>query len=228
MALNAPAREIVNLIKRHRLTYNALRKATHEARKHLKMKPPMGGRKLPHLLPKDTLVRFYNTIDGAGNLQHQIMLRLLFFSGVRVGELVAIRVEDVDLAGSRIFVNQGKGAKDRYVLFPEAFRLILQAHLATNPENRFLFESKRKDCFTPRQVQRIVRHYSDLAGLPVDAHPHLFRHQLLTYLTEEGLSDAQIQLISGHASKKSLEVYQHMGLQKVGADYQEAMKKLGI
>ena len=64
--------------------------------------------------------------------------------------------------------------------------------------------------------------------LPVDAHPHLFRHQLLTYLTEEGLSDAQIQLISGHASKKSLEVYQHMGLQKVGADYQEAMKKLGI
>jgi len=51
-----------------------------------------------------------------------------------------------------------------------------------------------------------------LRGLPERIHPHLLRHQMLTWLTAQGLPDAQIQLISGHASKKSLEVYQHLSL----------------
>jgi integrase/recombinase XerD len=53
-------------------------------------------------------------------------------------------------------------------------------------------------------------------------HPHLFRHQMLTWLTKRGLSDAQIQLISGRSSKKSLEVYQHLGFESVEASYQAA------
>jgi len=58
--------------------------------------------------------------------------------------------------------------------------------------------------------------------------PHLFRHQMLTYLTSQGLSDAQIQLISGHKTKKSLEVYQHLSLQAVERAYQEAVHSLNI
>jgi integrase/recombinase XerD len=221
-------RDIVSLIRRHRLTYNALRKATHEARKHLGMKPPGAGRKLPHLLPREALVRFYDVIDKAGNLQHQIMLRLLFFTAVRVSELVNIRVADVDLRDFKVFISQGKGGKDRYILFPEAFRLTLQAHLAANQSNLFLFESKRKDRYTSRQIQRIVQQYAEMADLPVKVHPHLFRHQMLTFLTEEGLTDAQIQLISGHASKRSLEIYQHLGLGHTREAYQEALRKVGI
>ena len=59
-------------------------------------------------------------------------------------------------------------------------------------------------------------------------HPHLFRHQMLTYLTTKGLSDAQIQLISGHESKKSLEVYQHLSLESVDKAYQDAVQSVGI
>jgi integrase/recombinase XerD len=59
-------------------------------------------------------------------------------------------------------------------------------------------------------------------------HPHLFRHQMLTYLTTKGLSDAQIQLISGHQSKKSLEIYQHLSLQSVEKAYQEAVLNAAI
>ena len=59
-------------------------------------------------------------------------------------------------------------------------------------------------------------------------HPHLFRHQMLTYLTSCGLTGAQIQLISGHESKKSLEVDQHLSLQAVEHAYQEAVRSLGI
>jgi integrase/recombinase XerD len=70
--------------------------------------------------------------------------------------------------------------------------------------------------------------YEDFLYLAQPIHPHLFRHQMLTYLTSKGLSDAQIQLISGHESKKSLEVYQHLSLESVDKAYQDAVQTVGI
>ena len=89
------------------------------------------------------------------------MLKLLFFTAVRVSELVGIRVEDVDTQQGKIFINQGKGGKDRYILFPKGFRLVLRSHLRANPKNRYLFESQRCTPFTPRRVQQIVQVYRD-------------------------------------------------------------------
>jgi site-specific recombinase XerD len=120
----------------------------------------------------------------------------------------------------QIFIEQGKGSKDRYILFPESFRLILQSHLAANPKNRYLFESRQRRKYTARRVQQIVADYARAAGLPERVHQHLLRHQMLTWLTAKGLPGAEIQLISGHASKKSLEVYQHLSLAHVAPAYQ--------
>jgi len=70
--------------------------------------------------------------------------------------------------------------------------------------------------------------YREEAGITQPVHPHLFRHQMITYLTAKGLSDSQIQLISGHESKKSLEVYQHLSLKNVEQAYQEAVKSIEV
>ena len=67
-----------------------------------------------------------------------------------------------------------------------------------------------------------------MADITKPLHPHLFRHQMLTYLTSKGLTDSQIQLISGHQSKKSLEIYQHLSLQSVEKAYQEAVLNAAI
>lgn len=156
----------------------------------------------------------------------EFLLKLLFFTAVRVGELVRIEVRDVDLTACTIFVSQGKGRKDRYILFPQAFNLVLRAHLAAHPKNRFVFETQRRGPYTVRRVQQIVQRYREAAGLGEIVHPHLFRHQMLTFLTGQQLSDAQIQLLSGHASKTSLEVYQHLSLEAVEGAYQQAVKRL--
>ena len=71
-----------------------------------------------------------------------------------------------------------------------------------------------------------MAHYRELAGICERVHPHLFRHQILTWLTAQGLPDSEIQLISGHASKKSLEVYQHLSLADIGPHYQKAVRSL--
>ena len=100
--------------------------------------------------------------------------------------------------------------------------------LAAHPKNRFLFETQRYGAYSVRRVQQIVQHYRQEAGLSDTVYPHLFRHQMLTFLTEQKLSDAQIQLLSGHASKKSLEIYQHLSLGAVDEAYQQAVKLLNM
>jgi integrase len=86
--------------------------------------------------------------------------------------------------------------------------------------------------FNGHAQHRLVDHPQiedqEMAGITQPLHPHLFRHQMLTYLTSKGLTDAQIQLISGHESKKSLEVYQHLSLESVDKAYQDAVQSVGI
>ena len=227
MNLSPAARELVNLIRRHRLTYDSLRIATFQARRHLSIKPPRRGYALPKLLTQSDLTRYFDAVDCAGNLQHSILLRSLLFTGCRVAELCAIHRTDIDLDACKIFIQSGKGDRDRYVLFDEKFRLTLRTYLATVPENEYLFESaRRKKPYTTRRVHQIVAEYGRAAGIEQPVHPHLFRHALLTHLKKNKVDDAQIQLISGHASRKSLEIYTHLALSDVQPDYQKAMKDL--
>jgi integrase len=216
------------LVRQNRLTYEQFNLICREVRKQMELRRPRRSRRLPKLLPDASLKNFYETVDKAGNLQHQIMLRLLFYTAVRVSELTSMAVDDVDIEARKIFIEHGKGDKDRYILFPDPFALILQSHLAAHPDNRYLFESRHRKRYSARRIQQIVKHYAEKVGIAEQVHPHLFRHQMLTWLTAQGLPDSAIQLISGHSSKKSLEVYQHLSLADVQAGYQKATKMLDI
>ena len=157
------------------------------------------------------------------------MLKLLLFTAVRVGETRQHQGHATSISRpARSSLTRARASKDRYLLFPQAFALVLRAHLAAHPKNRSLFETQRCGPYTVRRVQQIVQGYRVQAGLGDAVHPHLFRHQMLTFLTGEKLSDAQIQLLSGHASKKSLEVYQHLSLEAVDGAYQQAVKRLEL
>jgi integrase/recombinase XerD len=227
-AKSAIVMQLVRIARKERLDYAAFLYVCQQARRRLGLHKPPHDRTLPRLLPEAELKKFFRVLQQCGNVQHEIMLKLLFFSAVRVSELVHVRVTDIDFAQCKIFIAQGKGRKDRYILFPTSFRLVLQSHLRANPKNRYLFETVRYTPFTPRRLQQIVQHYREQAGIVQPVHPHLFRHQMITYLTTQGLSDSQIQLISGHDSKKSLEMYQHLSLQSVERAYQEAVKTLEV
>lgn len=82
--------------------------------------------------------------------------------------------------------------------------------------------------FSTRRVQQIVSRLAQTLELPERTHPHLRRHQMLTFLRAQGLPDSQIQLISGHASKKSLETDQHLSLAQVEPGYQRAVKEVPV
>ena len=199
--------QLVRIARKARLGYDDFLYISQQARKKLGLRRGRKERRLPQLLADADLKRFFRAIQG---------------------ELVQIEVGDVDLEACKIFINRGKGAKDRYILFPASFRLVLKSHLHAAPRNRYLFETRRFGPFTTRRIQQIVQGYREMAGITQPLHPHLFRHQMLTFLTSKGLSDAQIQLLSGHETKKSLEVYQHLSLESVDKAYQKAVQAVGI
>lgn len=220
--------QLVRLARQARLDYTDFLYVCQQARKKLGLRRPQTARKLPRLLSDTELHRFFRVIQECGDLQHEIMLKLLFYTAVRVSELVHIRVNDVDLTACKIFIQQGKGQRDRYILFPANFRLVLKTYQHAHPLNHSLFESRQCRPFTTRRIQQIVQQYRHQAGITSPVHPHLFRHQMLTYLTAQGLSDTQLQLISGHESKKSLAIYQHVSLDSVQEAYQEAVQAITL
>jgi carbonic anhydrase len=90
------------------------------ARKKLGLRRGHKERRLPQLLADADLKRFFRAIQDCGDVQHEILLKLLFYTAVRVSELVHIEVGDVDLDACKIFINRGKGAKDRTSCFRRA------------------------------------------------------------------------------------------------------------
>jgi integrase/recombinase XerD len=222
------AARIVRLVRRAGLDYEDWRYVARTVRRQCDLRPAAKPKRLPRVLTADQFRRFYQVVDQAPDVQHVLMLRLLFYTAVRVSELCNIQVADVDLDACKIRIDQGKGAKDRYVLFGKSFATALRTHLAAHPANRFVFQTRRDGKFTTRRVQQIVKKYAEQAG--VNATPHTFRHQAITWLTRHsGLADAELQLITGHARRETLAVYQHVALDgDLEAKYQEAMRQVGL
>jgi len=220
--------QIARIVRREGLDYDDWRYVSKRVREECDLKPAKRGRKLPKVLTADEFRRFYRLVDQADDVQHALMLRLLFYTGVRVSELCAIQVGDVDLEACKIRVNQGKGSKDRYVLFGKPFATALRTHIAANPKNRWLFQTARSGRFSTRRVQQIVKQYAERAG--VRASPHTFRHQAITWLTRHsGMADAELQLITGHSRRETLAIYQHVALDgELEKKYQEAMRQADL
>jgi integrase len=219
---------IARLVREGGLGYDDWRYVVRQVRRRCDLHPAAKPKRLPRVLTADQFRLFYKAVDAAQDVQHALMLRLLFYTGVRVSELCNIEVADVDLENCKIFVNQGKGSKDRYVLFGKSFATALRTHIAAHPQNRWLFQTRRCGKFSTRRVQQVVKLYSEAAG--VNATPHTFRHQAITWLTKNsGLADAELQLITGHARRETLAVYQHVCVDGALADrYQAAMKDVGL
>lgn len=227
-AKSAIIARISRIVRKAGLDYEGWRYVSKMVRKECSLTSKRKPKRLPKVLNSEDFRRFYEVVDRADDVQHSLMLRLLFYTGVRVSELCGIEVAHVDLEQCKIFIEQGKGSKDRYVLFGKSFATALRTHIAAHPDNRWLFQTRRNTRYSARRVQQIVSLYADKAG--VKATPHTFRHQAITYLTRHsGLADAELQLITGHSRRETLAIYQHVALDgELEAKYQEAMKKADL
>jgi integrase/recombinase XerD len=185
-------------------------------RPDLVTKIPYGKRpkKLPTILAADEVTRLF---DAATNDRDRMLLRTDYALGLRISELVALRLQDIDAARGLVVVRQGKGAKDRLV--PLSARLLaeLRVYWRRYRPRPWLFPGGRPNChFSVGGVQRVVRRVAQRAGLGKAISLHTLRHSYATHLLEAGCDLLTIQRLLGHKDLKTTSRYLHVSTQQLG------------
>jgi len=169
---------------------------------------PRREKRLPEVLSKEETSRFLGALV---NPKHRALVLLLYSSGVRVGEVIRLRAEDLDVSRGLLRVRRGKGAKDRETLLSaralEAVRIYQEAF---QPRG-WLFPGTREGRhLSSRSVQRIVQECAQRAGIQKTVSPHVLRHSFATHLLESGTDIRYIQELLGHQSSRTTEIYTHV------------------
>ena len=180
---------------------------------------PRGEKRLPTFLTVDEVVKLLS-IEGEGALvsRDAAVLELLYSSGLRVSELVGINLNDIDLKNLTVKV-LGKGNKERIVPVgskaAQALGEYLRERLGMNPGGDHLFVNTRGDRLNVRSVDRIIRKYALLAGIPKNVSPHVLRHTFATHLLGGGADLRAIQEMLGHKSLSTTQRYTHTSIEKL-------------
>ena len=190
---------------------------------------PKKEKTLPHVLyPEQVETLLTENKKRTDNLKYrdECILEILYSSGVRVHELVNIKLQDIDIKSRIIRINEGKGKKDRLVGFDERTQKTLldyvrkyRVELENNNKNGmvdYLFLSAKGEQLTTRGVQYILKQIELKTGLDYGLHPHTLRHSFATNLLNNGADLRVIQELLGHSSLNTTQIYTHVS--------EEAMK----
>jgi integrase/recombinase XerD len=224
------ARHIAKLLRPEKPDYNYLREIFRHLRRTLAVKVVAAPKRLPHVPTEEEVKRYYEAVWEGENIRHILVIKTFLYTGVRVSELVNIKLDDVNLAQCQIRINDGKGGKDRVVPFPQPFKVALAVHMEAMRKNgaSHLFVSSWGRPYSDRGIRKVMESYTEKAGLKRPISPHKLRHFLLTWMKKRGIDDALIQPYSGHASRKSLEVYSKLAIADAQKGYDEAIKEFPV
>ncbi|HKK94365.1 MAG TPA: site-specific integrase [Longimicrobiales bacterium] len=163
---------------------------------------------LPAVLSQPEVARL---LQAPRNLKHRALLLLLYSSGLRVSELVRLRLDDVDADRGLLRVRRGKGAKDRYTLLADRAIAALRLYREAYEPRQWLFPGGRPGRhLTTRSVQKVVARAARAADIDKRVTPHTLRHSFATHLLEGGTNLRIIQELLGHASSRTTERYTHV------------------
>jgi integrase/recombinase XerD len=172
---------------------------------------PRRQRTLPVVLSRAEVARFLAAIAG---LKHRALLTTIYAAGLRVSEVVTLKVRDIDSQRMVIRVCQGKGAKDRYVVLSPRLLTLLRTYWKAHRPTEWLFPGRIPgNPLTTRQVMRICHEVRQQAGLTKAVSPHTLRHSFATHLLEAGTDLRSIQLLLGHRSLSTTARYLHISPQ---------------
>ncbi len=160
-------------------------------------------RRLPKFLDADEkrlLLGVFNTRYESG-LKNLCMVRFMIEAGLRVSELCALRVRDLNMATCQLDVRDGKGGKDRTLWVSHELRDLVGEWLERRPESEWLFPTRTGRQTSARSVRRTVKHYATKAGIEWadDVSPHTLRHKFATELLRRTGNLRLVQRALGHA-----------------------------
>lgn len=179
------------------------------------VKRPKKDKKLPVILSKEEVKKI---LDVTINIKHKTVLMLLYSGGLRVGEIVKLKPEDIDANRKLIHIRASKGRKDRFTLLSEVVYKTLREYWKREKPKKWLFPSLDKEKhITTRTVQKIFQNVCQKAGIKKEVTVYSLRHSFATHLLESGIDLRCIQELLGHKSSKTTEIYTHVSTRDLGA-----------
>jgi integrase/recombinase XerD len=222
------AQELARLLRRERPDYTYLKNVFRYLLAELEVSVPLTVQSYPDIPTESEIRRYYEAVWHSRNLQDMVLIKTLLYTGIRVSELINIRLEQVDLERCQFCITSPKNDKARIVPFPTLFKDVLAAHLDSmyRKQATYLFESSWKRQYSDRGIRKILERYAKAAGLSHSMSPNQLRHFLLKWLKQQGIDDALLQLYTGHSHLRSLDVYS--SIDEVQREYEEIIAKFPI
>ncbi len=224
------ARELAKLLRSESPNYDYLKSVFRHLRKELDVPVTRAPKKVPDVPTEEEIERYYKAVWKSQKFQDMVIIKTFLYTGIRVSELVRIRLEDVDYERCQIRINSGMGGKDRIVPFPASFKEVLAMHADKMRQQNaeYLFESSWKRSYTDRGIRKILAKYAKEAGIERNISPHRLRHFFLTWLKKQGIDDSFIQPYSGHSTRQSLEVYSKLSIEEAQKKYDQVINRFPV
>ncbi len=168
---------------------------------------PRKEKKLPEVLSEEEVTKILKQIK---NLKHKCIIYLIYSAGLRLTEVVHLKISDIQSDRKQIFIRSAKGNKDRYVILSETILKMLRPYYQQYKPSDWLFESRPGMQFSKRAIQKIFKKAVIKSGIIKTATIHTLRHSFATHLLEHGTDIRYVQHLLGHKNLKTTERYTHV------------------
>jgi integrase/recombinase XerD len=220
-SLKAAIRQTAAIWRREHLTYDDARAVGRAVRLQLGLGRPKTRQGTVDRLSRDEARRLIDHAYRASG-RNGLLVKTLLFTGARVSEFVAIRLEDVFPEETAIRIRNGKGGKERSVPILPALAQELRTHVGSRRAG-YLFETRSASGFTSRRVQQIVAEVARAAGITKAVHPHLLRHSIAQSLLDGGMALEEVQRFLGHSTIQTTEIYAQSTPAAIAGSYRRAL-----
>ncbi|MDQ7048853.1 MAG: tyrosine recombinase XerC [Enterobacterales bacterium] len=193
------------------------------------VRPPKGQKRLPKTMEVEQVFLLLDKIDDSSDIgaRDKAIAELFYSSGLRLAELAACQLDDIDFADNQIRVT-GKGSKTRIVPLGSKAKQAIQKWLKVRTiwlagiDQPVVFISQRKSPLSHRSIQKRLEYWGKKIGLNAGLHPHKFRHSCATHLLESSGDIRAVQEMLGHANISTTQIYTHLDFQKLAEVYDKA------
>ena len=174
------------------------------------IKRPKNEKKIPIVLTKDEIQQLFKATETT---KSNLILQLLYSSGLRVSEIVNLKPIDLDYNENIGWVREGKGKKDRMFIISKKLSSKLDKFTKKHSDWNYLFS--KNNPLTTRNIQKIVQLTTKKAGIEKPVHPHTLRHSFATHLLENGVDIRKIQVLLGHSNISTTQIYTHISSEQL-------------
>jgi site-specific recombinase XerD len=181
-------------------------------RKFYHVDRPIREKMLPEVLSEEEVSAI---LKATKNLKHKAILMTIYSAGLRIGELIKLKIKDIDSKRMQIRVEQAKFKKDRYTILSQRTLEILRLYIKQEKPFEYLFEGQWSTKENPvqysaRSIQAVLKKSLEITGIGKHVTVHTLRHSFATHLLENGTDLRYIQALLGHESPKTTQIYTHI------------------